>query len=227
MSSSEENPFKLTGMGIPLALFVIALFFWNSLFLLPVKLLTVLFHELSHGIMAILTGGKIISIDIGFNQGGLCRSMGGWPIFIASAGYLGSLIWGSVILLTSLRKGANKKITIGLGFILLLVTLLWVRGLETLLITLSTAAALIFIGTKLKEEYCSIIVKFISLISCFYVVFDIKDDLLDRTVNGSDAYQISKMIFPFSPSIGSYIIGLLWMAVAVFILWKVFKAAFK
>lgn len=227
MNDKEYN-LSLTGLEIPLVLAVIALFIWNSPILLPIKLLTVLFHELSHGLAAILTGGRIISINLDLNQGGLCLTSGGFAIVVASAGYLGSLFWGSGILLASLTKGINRGLTKAIGIMILVVTILWVRNLETLFITLLTSGLLIYISTKLKEEYCSIFIKFLSLISCFYVIFDIKDDLLDRVVPNSDAYVISKMIFPyFMRSAGSYIIGLLWMAVAIFVLWKVFYYAFR
>ncbi len=227
MSNYDDNSYSFTGIEIPFVLSIISLFFWNSLILLPIKLLTVMFHELSHGIMAIMTGGKIISIDIGLNQGGLCLTRGGWPILVMSAGYLGSLLCGSGLLLLSFKKKANKIITVILGVVLIIVTLMWVKRTEAMVITYSTAITLILIGLKLKEFYCSMFVKFISLISCLYVVFDIKEDLLDRTVCDSDAYQIAKLIFPSSPSIGSYFIGILWLSIALFIVWKVFKIAFK
>lgn len=226
--SESKNKISLTGVEIPLILAIIALFFWNSPVLLPVKLITVFFHELSHGLMAIITGGKITEITLKFNQGGTTHFYGGWSFFVASAGYLGSLLWGSGILLASLKKGINKGLTISLGILMLLVSLLWIRTLESLAITITTAAALIFIAYKLKEEYCSIIIKFISFTSCFYVIYDIKDDLIDRTVPNSDAYHLSKMIFPnFMVSQGSYVIGLIWLAIAIFVIWKVFKIALK
>ena len=226
MEDENKNKISLTGLEIPLVLAILALFFWRSPVLLPVKLLTVFFHELSHGLAAILTGGRIVSIDLNLNQGGVCTHQGGWFLIVASAGYLGSLLWGSGILLASLKKGINQWLTRAIGAVLIIVTCFWIRHIQAVAITLTTAAALLYISFKLKEEYCSIFLKFISLISCFYVIFDIKDDLLDRTVPISDAYQISNKIFPsFMASAGSYIIGLLWLAIAVFVLWKVFKYA--
>ena len=228
MSDDNSSNLSLTGLEIPFVLAVIALFFWHSPVLLPIKLFTVFFHELSHGLAAILTGGTIESINIGFDQGGVCIFKGGWRLIVASAGYLGSLIWGVSVLLLSLRKGMNRFLTKSIGILLLIVTALWIRNIETLVIVISTAVLLIFMSNKLKEAYCSIFLKFISLVSCFYVVYDIKDDLLDRTVQNSDAYQISKMLFPtFMQAAGSYIIGLLWMGITIFILWKVFNYAFN
>ena len=46
----EESPLPGGGMLIPFFLFVVSFFFWDSLILRPIKILTVLFHELSHGL---------------------------------------------------------------------------------------------------------------------------------------------------------------------------------
>ena len=218
----------LTGLEIPLILAIISLFFWDSIILLPVKVMTVFFHELSHGLAAILTGGRIVGINININQGGVCYHQGGIFLIVASAGYLGSLLWGSGILLASLKKGINCWLTRAIAVLLIIVTGLWIRNIQAIAITVTTAVALLYISANIKEEYCSIFLKFISIISCFYVIYDIKDDLLDRTVSMSDAYQISKSIFPpFMVSAGSYIIGLFWLAIAIFVMWKVFKYALK
>lgn len=224
--AEEKNKLSLTGLEIPLILAIIALFYWHSPVLLPIKLLTVFFHELSHAIATLLTGGKVYGIDLQLNQGGATYITGGWRLVSLTAGYLGSLLWGAGILLISLKKGINRHISVALGLLMIIVTVVWIKTLESIAITLLTASAFIFIAYKLKEEYCSIIIKFISLISCFYVIFDIKDDLLDRTVSGSDASQMAKIIFPaFMQSFGSYIIGFIWFIIAIFVLWNVFKYA--
>ena len=226
MTDNKEEELALTGMEIPIVLAVIALYFWNSIAILPIKLLTVFFHELSHALATVLTGGKVFGLALHLNQGGETLSAGGIKIIVLSAGYLGSLLWGSGILLASLKKGINRFLTIALGILMVIVTLIWIRTTDAIAITLSIASALIFIAIKLKEEYCSIVIKTISLISCFYVIFDIKDDLIDRSVSISDASRISQMIFPdFMQVAGGYIIGMLWFAIACFVLWKVFKFA--
>ncbi len=224
----DENKQSFAGLGIPLVLAILALIFWNSVLILPIKLMTVFFHELSHGLAAILTGGKITGIELNIYQGGVCHHVGGWFIVVASAGYLGSLLWGSSIFLASLKKNISSTITKAIAVILIVTTGLWIRNIQAIAITVTTAVALFYISANLEEKYCSMFLKFASLVSCFYVVFDIKDDLLDRTIPISDAYQISKRLFPsFMVPAGSYIIGLLWLAIAIFVLWKILKYALK
>lgn len=225
--SSKDISYKFSGFEVSLGLAVIALFMWHSPIVLPFKLITVFFHELSHGLAAILTGGSIAGISINSMQGGCCLTVGGWRWLILSAGYLGSLLWGIGILLASKKKGINRALTQSLGILLLIVAAIWIRDLEALLLTIFIGAGLIFISSKLKESYCTIFIRFLSLLSCFYVVYDIKDDLLSRSIIDSDASQLAKIIFPrFMWPAGGWIIGAIWMAIALFLLYKVFKQTF-
>jgi len=77
--------------------------------------------------MAILTGGKIVEIEISPQQGGHCITIGGSRFLTVTAGYLGSLFFGGMILLLSSRSNVNKTLTIVLSLFLLLCTLFWVR----------------------------------------------------------------------------------------------------
>ena len=57
------------------------------------------FHEISHGLAALLTGGDIVRIELHFSGSGLCRYCGGlsWLVFLA--GYAGASLWGLFIYL--------------------------------------------------------------------------------------------------------------------------------
>ena len=68
--------------------------FWDTIIIYPLKILTVFFHELSHALAAIVTGGKVLEIVLVPEQGGHCLIAGGNGFLVSSAGYLGSLIWG-------------------------------------------------------------------------------------------------------------------------------------
>jgi hypothetical protein len=48
---------------------------------------------------AIVTGGSVLSISIDPNLGGACEIEGGSPSAILFAGYTGSILWGSTLVL--------------------------------------------------------------------------------------------------------------------------------
>ena len=70
-----------------LAITAAVVFFWNSGIVYPLKILVVFFHELSHGLMAVFTGGSIREIQLFAAQGGLCVTAGGNRFLTLSAGY--------------------------------------------------------------------------------------------------------------------------------------------
>ncbi|MGD9163941.1 MAG: M50 family metallopeptidase, partial [Chromatiales bacterium] len=93
---------------------------------LPLDWFQTFFHELSHGLAALLTGGRIHQIHIAFDTSGSCLTSGGWLPLVLFSGYAGSALWGSLIYLSISAKHA-KTIALSLGLLVLLVGLLWVR----------------------------------------------------------------------------------------------------
>lgn len=104
---------------------------------IPFKWLESYFHEISHGLAALITGGTIVKIQLFPNGAGLCTSRGGSALLISFMGYAGASIWGAIIF--SLAS-AHKRLA--LTFSSLLVALLvlsigfWVRDVLTLIIIL-------------------------------------------------------------------------------------------
>ena len=81
-------------LGYLLALLILVFALWPTPFLAPLKTLVVFFHEASHALTAVATGGVVIEMEVDQNQGGHVRSMGDIRLLTLSAGYLGSLLWG-------------------------------------------------------------------------------------------------------------------------------------
>ena len=83
-----------------------SLLLWNlpfgGLVLYPFKLLATWLHELSHGLVMTLTGPGFDYVVIYRDTSGLAysqSSMAGWGLpFIAAAGYMGTPLWGAVLL---------------------------------------------------------------------------------------------------------------------------------
>lgn len=115
-----------------------ALLFGNVPYLsAPFRWMEVFFHEISHGLAAILTGGRLHRIALLFRGGGLCVSSGGMRFLILLSGYTGAVAWGSAIYFMGLLTGHHQTaqdIMFVLLVLLLLATVLWVRDLATLII---------------------------------------------------------------------------------------------
>ncbi len=187
-------------------------YLWNTWAVYPLKILVVFFHELSHGLMAVITGGSIKEIRVVAAQGGLCVTAGGNRFLTASAGYLGSLTLGGIILVLATRTRYDQIIATVIGGLLILISLLFVRPIISfgILFGLLSGLAMIAAGRYLSEGGNDFILKVIGLTSCLYAVLDIKSDVLDRPYLRSDARMLAEITH-----LPTMFWGLLWITIAI------------
>ncbi|MFT5789504.1 MAG: hypothetical protein ACI8SJ_001620 [Shewanella sp.] len=115
----------------------------------PFKWLESYFHELSHGLATLFTGGAVSHIQLFPNGAGLCFSQGGWPLVIGFSGYFGAALWGYLIFtFATWPKGIRFSFGL-LGAGVILTILLWARDLLTISILVSLAL-LFLMPLKLK-----------------------------------------------------------------------------
>ncbi|MFT5814892.1 MAG: hypothetical protein ACI9VT_002661 [Psychroserpens sp.] len=115
---------------------------------IPFKWLESYFHEISHGLAALLTGGSIVQIQLFPNGAGLCTTRGGSAFFISFMGYGGAILWGTLLFyLASSHQKIAQVCSILLVGLLASSILMWVRDLLTLFIVLFL---LILVLVKIK-----------------------------------------------------------------------------
>ena len=187
-------------------------YLWNTWVVYPLKILVVFFHELSHGLMAVITGGSIKEIRIVAAQGGVAVTAGGNRFLTLSAGYLGSLVLGGVILVLATRTRYDQTIATVIGGLMILISLLFVRPIISfgIFFGLLSGLAMIAAGKYLSEDSNDFILKVIGLTSCLYAVLDIKSDVLDRPYLRSDARMLAELTH-----LPTIFWGLLWITIAV------------
>ncbi len=98
----------------------------------PYYILGVFFHEIGHAIAILMLGGKPVKIKIFPNDGGVTfsyyQSFGRFRrAIVSSAGFLGSAIVGSLLLVASRNPNITNNILIILGIFSLAATIVWVR----------------------------------------------------------------------------------------------------
>ncbi|NUM52555.1 MAG: M50 family metallopeptidase [Candidatus Hydrogenedentes bacterium] len=191
---------------------VIITVLWNTWAVYPLRLLVVFFHELSHGLAAIATGGSIVEIQMNAQEGGHCVTRGGSPFLTISAGYLGSLLWGGAILLVATRTRGSQIAVELLGALLLLVTIVWVRPVIGFGFGFGLITGLVLIGSAylFKPIVHETMLTAIGLTSCMYAVLDIKSDILDRPEAVSDAVLLAN-----ATGVPAWIWGVGWFAISI------------
>ncbi len=196
---------------------------WHTPIVYPLKVFVVFLHEISHGIAAVATGGSIQAITLNPRLGGACYCPGGNAFITLSAGYLGSLAWGGLILETARRAGRNAgRLTGAIGVGVAVLTLLFVRGLFGLAFGLTFGTALVLAGRYLKAAHNRTLLTVLGLTSCLYAILDIKGDVLDRPHLRSDARMLAELT-----GIPTVAWGVLWISVAVAVSVWLFLRAYR
>ena len=205
--------------GLVVWLVAVWLLWWSPV-IYPLKLFVVLLHEVSHGAMAVITGGQVQRIVVTPDQGGACYCPGGNAFLTLSAGYLGSLVWGAVILaLARARSPAPRDSTTAIGAVVLALTALYVRNTFGILFGALFGAALIAMRAAGRTVHVLALTA-LGLTSCLYALLDIKSDVLDRPYLESDAAMLADMT-----GIPTVVWGALWIGLGAALSWWLFRRA--
>lgn len=200
--------------GTLLVLLILIGVLWDTGVVYPLKILVVFFHELSHGLAAIITGGEIVRIELSSMQGGVCYTRGGSRFLITTAGYLGSLLWGGTILMLAARTRFDRQMAAALGVMMLIIAVLFIRPFISfgMGFVLLTSLVLIGLGFKAPESVNDFLLRTIGLTSCLYAPLDIKSDILDRPHLRSDAVNLAD-----HTGIPAMVWGIVWITIAVIV----------
>lgn len=194
-----------------LAYFAALWVLWPSIWVYPLKIFVVFLHELSHGLAAVATGGTISHITLDPYQGGATYTRGGNAFLTLSAGYLGSLFWGLLILLVARRRPRwARTMLYVLAGIVLGTTILYVRSGFGVVFGFMFGAALLLSARKLPTAGVVGVLTALGLTSALYVVLDIRDDILTRPHVRSDAFMLGELT-----GVPTLAWGVFWAGVAV------------
>lgn len=105
----------------------IALWFipYAEILVYPFRIFVTFIHEGGHAIAALLTGNSVLSLSVSMNGAGeTYTSQGGTfsQMFVSSAGYLGAMAFGAVMLVLIRRAAAARVILFASAFLILFLT---------------------------------------------------------------------------------------------------------
>lgn len=191
-------------LGIVLGYGVLIFFLWHTPVLYPFKLITVYIHEMGHALAGLVTGAKIDGIEVNPDEGGVCHLRGGNMWLILPAGYLGSSIVGSLLILLGtglfLSKIAAVLLAIGLLF-----ALWWAKNWLSRGLTLAFFVVLGFLWWFKGGVGLPYLISFVGTMSALYAIYDIFDDTIRRNISSSDASKLAQMT-----GIPSIVWGVVW-----------------
>lgn len=154
---------------------LITIFLWavplGTYVLYPFTILGTWFHEMGHGMAALIMGGNLLKLQLFPNGSGLAMHSG--PYFlgdigralIAGAGPVGPAIAGFFLMVASKRMSTTKFALFSLAVLLLISTFFWIRPLIGFgaLMTLLLSIGIFYIGMKASEKWKVLSLQFIAI----------------------------------------------------------------
>ena len=176
----------------------------------PLEILVVFFHESAHALMTVVTGGKVVAMQVTIERGGEVLSAGGNRFLTLSAGYLGSLVIGAGLLIAGMRSRHDQMILSVVAALMALATVLFMRNLFGLAYGLGMALALLGIARFLPPLASDYALRLIGVMSLLYVPRDIFSDTIERSHLRSDARMMAEEFGG-----GTWLWGGLWLILSV------------
>lgn len=199
---------------------------WNTDIIWPLRILVVLFHEISHGAAAILTGGSVENISFTRNEGGVAWTRGGNRFFVSTAGYLGSLLIGVGLFWAAVSTRADKSIAAGMGIFLILISVLYIRDLFPFMFSVILGGLMIVMAAKLPAQVSDLALRVIGLVSMLYAPWDIMvDTVLPSPVQSfrmNDAERIAAQT-----GLTEGIVGVIWFAISLGVIFFTLRATLR
>lgn len=196
---------------------VASLAFWLAPVLYPLKIFAVFIHETGHALAAILTGGRVESMVVTPHESGYVRYVGGDPLLVASAGYVGSALFGGLMLLLAGRERWTTTIFGGLALLFGAMTVCFVRNAFGVGFGLTTAMVCGLLAWK-PLPWARYVIDVLAVLSTLYAVYDLGDFLLVGAT--TDAVILARIT-----GVPALLWAALWSVVSLFVVYAAGKRA--
>ncbi|MDD5769701.1 MAG: M50 family metallopeptidase [Candidatus Gracilibacteria bacterium] len=188
---------------------------FGNYILYPVNLIVTFLHEFGHTFFAYITGGMVLSIQVNTDGSGLAYTSGGIKSLVLMGGYIGSALFGNLLLYFGLKSNkVSESIIYVLGGLMIFCSIFLYSGLISSIILILIGISLIYIANKL--EYDSVILSFLGLASIFHIIADF------RVGPSGDLAKFSS-IFVFIPQ---FVWMYIWLFIVIVICFYNFKIIF-
>ena len=177
------------------------------------------FHELSHGVMALLTGGSVARMELNLDGSGMLWSGGSLlPALVTFAGYPGAVLSGIALYLAIESGGAarSRHLALGLALLVLLCAFLWMRDAVSMMIAIVLAgllAAAWHWGTSKLVLWLARLVSVNLILSGVHSIFN-----LIGWRGHSDAAKLGEMFY-----LPVVVFPLIWLAMTVWAIWWLWR----
>lgn len=215
-------------LGMTLAIVAVFVLWWTPL-LFPFRIYTTAVHEVSHFLASIAVSGTWGDIRLNWNGSGSAQvAFSGTvsAIIVYSAGYLGSVLFGGLLLLRSKRASTRRQTMMFITFILLIITVLAIRDVTSLLLVGIVGGLSGLTAWKAPDILVTFSIYVLALLSSLYALMDLfflfmsSTNPFHRGVN--DAQLLANIT-----GIPALVWATVWGAVGLFIMFMFVRRAIR
>ena len=212
-TATTHEEFSLPTLFLQCALMSLVIYAWSSPVIQPVKIMVVLFHEMSHGLMALASGGDVLRIVITADEGGSCETQGGIGTLIVSAGYLGSMLFGGLLLYLSRFRSCVPVVYTLLSLTLGAALFTVLHDPYSRTFATALAGSFIFLGLLAPAFVGVFFLRVLGTVSCLYSIIDIYVDILAD--HGEQFAQNDAIAFANLTGIPASTVGAAWLGISL------------
>jgi len=200
----------------------------------PFRIFVTFIHEGGHALAALLTGNSVESLAVHINGEGLTmRTKGGIisQVFISSAGYLGSMAFGALLLILIRKAVAARLVLLASGIYVFVMALIF--GLMTPIFSWSNwsgipftlfagtliAAGLVLIARFASARVAAFFVSFLAVQCVLNALFDLKDLIFLSSPFETEARPTDALNMAQATGIPAIFWAGIWITIAFVILW--------
>ncbi len=189
---------------------------------IPFSWVMTYFHEISHGIGSLITGGSVVKIQLHLMGSGICYTIGGIRFVVLQAGYVGAVVWGILIyrMADGMRKKGVNLIAVFLAVLVAVTTILYGRDVITWSILLVLFGLFVSIVKLHEPSFVKLSLKFVGV----YVLLDAIRaplQLIDGRHYGDGAKLSDLTMIP------EFFWVVLWMVTGGYGVWYLWKSSRK
>lgn len=178
---------------------------FGTYLLYPFTILATWFHEMGHGLAALLLGGSFHRLLLYPDGSGMAVSGGDLafgrlgPALTAAAGPLGPALAGALLILASRREKTTRFALTALAVVMATAVVLWTRTFFGIVVITLLAALILFIAVKAPPRLREPALQFLGVQACISVYLQIgylftRRVVLAGTVTLSDTGQIAQQL---------------------------------
>ena len=209
-SSNDAPGPQQTGLfwliGAAIAAFILWQFWWGNYVLYPFTILATWFHEMGHGLTAMLLGGNFEKLLIFPNGSGVASNSGSLFLgrigraLVAAGGPMGPAIVGAGLILSSRRHQNAHYTLMFLGCFLILSVLFWIRSVFGIIAISLWGLTLIWMSLKTNPWWQVWMIQFMGVQAIVSVYHQVDYLFMNQVIIGgqqmfSDTGQIARQLF--------------------------------